>query len=166
MRHVAPTLALAAIALAAACSSPTSSSELSREINALRQATTRYHSFDAAVADGYGTKLTDCMVDSSLGGMGLHYAKSSLIDGTVSVATPQVLLYEPQTDGSVQLVAVEYIIPYTLRPRSATPPVLFGQQFKQNDVFQLWGLHAWVWRANPSGLFADWNPSVNCNAAH
>ena len=65
----------------------------------------------------------------------------------------------------LQLVAVEYIIPYTLRSRSATPPVLFGQQFKQNDAFQLWGLHAWVWRSNPSGLFADWNPSVNCNAA-
>ena len=163
MRH---SLALTVLAVATACSSPTSSSELSREINALRASTTRYQSFDAAVADGYGTKLTDCMVDSSLGGMGVHYAKSTLIDGTVSVTTPQVLLYEPQTDGSVKLVAVEYIIPYTLRSRSATPPVLFGQQFKQNDGFQLWGLHAWVWRNNPSGLFADWNPSVSCNAAH
>jgi len=151
MRH---SLALTVLAVATACSSPTSSSELSREINALRASTTRYQSFDAAVADGYGTKLTDCMVDSSLGGMGVHYAKSTLIDGTVSVTTPQVLLYEP------------HIIPYTLRSRSATPPVLFGQQFKQNDGFQLWGLHAWVWRNNPSGLFADWNPSVSCNAAH
>jgi hypothetical protein len=85
---------------------------------------------------------------------------------SVSVTTPQVLLYEPQSDGSLQLVAVEYIIPYTLRSRSATLPVLFGQPFKQNDAFQLWGLHAWVWRTNSSGLFADWNPSVNCNAAH
>jgi hypothetical protein len=59
---------LTATAVAAACSSPTSSSDLSREINALRTATSRYHSFDAAVADGYGTQLTDCMVDSSLGG--------------------------------------------------------------------------------------------------
>jgi hypothetical protein len=166
MRHTAPTLALTALAVATACSSPTSSSELSREITALRASTSRYQSFDAAVTDGYSTKLTDCMVDSSLGGMGLHYAKSSLIDGSVSVTTPQVLLYEPQSDGSVQLVAVEYIIPYTLRSRGATPPVLFGQQFKQNDTFQLWGLHAWVWRSNPSGLFADWNPSVNCNATH
>ena len=165
MRNAGLIFALTAAALAAACSSPTSSSELSRDITALRTATSRYHSFDAAVADGYGTQLTDCMVDTSLGGMGAHYAKSSLIDGSVSVTTPQVLLYEPQTDGSLQQVAAEYIIPYTLRSRSATPPVLFGQQFKQNDAFQLWGLHAWVWRSNPSGLFADWNPSVNCNAA-
>ncbi|HTA74032.1 MAG TPA: hypothetical protein VK733_07155 [Gemmatimonadaceae bacterium] len=162
MRHDGLIFALTAAAFAAACSSPTSSSELSREINALRASTSRYHSFDAAVADSYATKLTDCMVDTSLGGMGVHYAKSSLIDGSVSVTTPQVLLYEPQTDGSLQLVAVEYIIPYTLRSRSATPPVLFGQQFKQNDAFQLWGLHAWVWRNNPSGLFADWNPTVHC----
>jgi hypothetical protein len=162
MRHDGLIFALTAAAFAAACSSPTSSSELSREINALRTATSRYHSFDAAAADGYSTQLTDCMADPSLGGMGVHYAKSSLIDGSVSVTTPQVLLYEPQTDGSLQLVAVEYIIPYTLRSRSATPPVLFGQQFKQNDAFQLWGLHAWVWRSNRSGLFADWNPTVHC----
>jgi hypothetical protein len=166
MRQAAPFFALTAVAIAAACSSPTSTSELSRELNALRAATSGYQSFDAAVADGYGTKLTDCMVDPTLGGMGVHYAKSSLINGSVSVTAPQVLLYEPQTDGSVQLVAVEYIIPYTLRSRSAKPPVLFGQQFKQNDAFQLWGLHAWVWRSNPSGTFADWNPTVNCNAAH
>lgn len=157
--------AFMALAFATACSSPTSSSELSREINSLKAATNRYHDFNAARADGYGTKLTDCMVDSSLGGMGLHYAKTTLINGSVAVTTPQVLLYEPQTDGSLQLVAVEYIIPYTLHSRDSTPPVLFGQPFKQNDTFQLWGLHAWVWRDNPSGLFADWNPHVNCNAA-
>ena len=149
-----------------ACSSPTSNSELSRDLNTLKAATTRYHDFNAAQADGYTTELTMCMEDSTLGGMGFHQAKASLINGSVAVATPQVLLYEPQADGSVQLVAVEYIIPYTLHSRSATPPVLFGQQFKQNDTFQLWGLHAWVWRVNPSGMFADWNPNVNCHAAH
>jgi hypothetical protein len=59
-------------------------------------------------------------------------------------------------------VAVEYIIPYTFVPRSAEPPVLFGQKFAQVDAFQLWGLHAWVWKENPSGIFASWNPTVTC----
>jgi len=59
-------------------------------------------------------------------------------------------------------VAVEYIIPYTFHSRDAEPPVLFGQKFAQVDAFQLWGLHAWVWKNNPSGIFAPWNPSVNC----
>jgi hypothetical protein len=81
----------------------------------------------------------------------------------VPVDQPELLLYVPQADGSELLVAVEYIIPYTARARSATPPVLFGQRFKQNDTFQLWGLHVWAWKTNPSGLYADWNPQVNCN---
>ena len=23
--------------------------------------------------------------------------------------------------------------------------------------------HAWVWMDNPSGVFADWNPDVDCS---
>jgi hypothetical protein len=23
-------------------------------------------------------------------------------------------------------------------------------------------VHAWIWRHNPSGMFADWNPNVKC----
>jgi hypothetical protein len=26
----------------------------------------------------------------------------------------------------------------------------------------IWYLHVWIWEPNPSGLFADWNPSVTC----
>ena len=25
-----------------------------------------------------------------------------------------------------------------------------------------WALHAWIWKFNPSGTFAMWNPDVNC----
>ena len=95
--------------------------------------------------------------------MGFHYGNVGLIDGSVQVDQPELLLYEPEKNGRLRLVAVEYIIPYTLHSRDAAPPVLFGQEFKQNDTFQLWGLHAWVWKENPSGMFADWNPRVNCS---
>jgi hypothetical protein len=37
-----------------------------------------------------------------------------------------------------------------------------GQQFMQFDTFQVWGLHVWIWKENPSGLFAPWNPRVTC----
>jgi len=30
-------------------------------------------------------------------------------------------------------------------------------------VFGLWGLHAWVWKENPSGMFTAWNLTVNCD---
>jgi hypothetical protein len=134
-----------------------------RDLAALRRVTAPFHNFEKAVAAGWSAQITPCMTDpAGAGGMGFHYGNTALIDGTVRVEEPELLLYEPELNGRLRLVAVEYIIPYTARSRSATPPVLFGQQFKQNDTFQLWGLHVWVWKENPSGLFADWNPRVSC----
>jgi hypothetical protein len=97
--------------------------------------------------------------------MGFHYGNTGLIDGSARVDAPQLLLYEPEQNGRLRLVAVEYIIPYSFHSRDAAAPVLFGQQFQRNDTFQLWGLHAWVWRDNPSGVFANWNPRVGCDNA-
>ncbi len=37
-----------------------------------------------------------------------------------------------------------------------------GQNLKPARSLGLWYLHVWVWQENPSGLFADWNPSVKC----
>jgi hypothetical protein len=132
-----------------------------QDLARLRAATASFHQFDKAADAGWSAKITPCM-SSAAGGMGFHYANPALIDGTARVDQPELLLYEPEKNGELRLVAVEYIIPYTAHARDAAPPVLFGQQFKQNDVFQLWGLHAWVWANNPSGMFADWNPNVTC----
>jgi hypothetical protein len=175
---------LASIALLAACggdpTSATSAAELqssatatgeaslgstvNRELATLRRVTAPFHDSANATAAGWSTKITSCMTDpGGAGGMGFHYGNTNLIDGTASVDKPQLLLYEPEKNGRLRLVAVEYIIPYAFHGREEAPPVLFGQQFKQNDVFQLWGLHAWVWKHNPSGMFADWNPNVNCD---
>jgi hypothetical protein len=140
--------------------------EILKELAALRRATVRFHRFKTATAAGWSTKITDCMTDpAGAGGMGFHYGNTALIDGSVSVTSPELLLYEPEKNGGLRLVAVEYIIPYTAHSRDAAPPVLFGQKFLQNDVFQLWGLHAWVWEHNPSGMFANWNPRVTCKYA-
>lgn len=154
---------LVGFALLAGCSSnPTATAE-SRDLDALRRVTTPFQSFDAAKSAGWSAKITSCMSDAAAGGMGFHYGNTTLIDGTLKVEEPELLLYEPQANGSERLVAVEYIVPYTAHSRSDAPPVLFGQQFKQNDTFQLWGLHVWAWKSNPSGLYADWNPQVNCD---
>jgi hypothetical protein len=143
-----------------------SSASLLRDLATLRRVTAPFHNFNKAVAAGWGTKITDCMADpKGAGGMGFHYGNTALINATVSVDKPELLLYEPEEDGGLRLVAVEYIIPYDFHSRDAEPPVLFGQQFKQNDVFKLWGLHAWVWKENPSGIFASWNPRVSCKDA-
>jgi hypothetical protein len=134
-----------------------------KDLAALRRVTASFHNFDKATAAGWSTQITGCMTDADgAGGMGFHYGNTALIDGSVRVEEPELLLYEPEQNGRLRLVAVEYIIPYTAHSRSAAPPVLFGQQFKQNDTFELWGLHAWVWKENPSGMFASWNPRVTC----
>jgi hypothetical protein len=135
---------------------------VNRDLAALRAATAQFHDFDKAAAAGWSAKITGCMELAGAGGMGFHYGNVGLIDGSVQVDRPELLLYEPEKNGRLRLVAVEYIIPYTFHSRDAEPPVLFGQQFQQNDTFQLWGLHAWVWEDNPSGMFANWNPRVGC----
>ena len=155
---------LGGILLLAACnSSPTATSE-DRDLATLRQVTTPFKNFQTASTAGWSAKITSCMIDTTggTGGMGYHYGNTAFIDDTLRVDEPELLLYEPDQNSTLQLVAVEYIVPYTSHSRSDTPPVLFGRQFKQNDIFQLWGLHVWVWKNNPSGLYADWNPQVSC----
>ncbi|HVS61792.1 MAG TPA: hypothetical protein VHE82_13970 [Gemmatimonadaceae bacterium] len=134
-----------------------------KDLATLRRVTAPFQQFDKATAAGWSAQITQCMTDpNGAGGMGFHYGNTTLIDGSVRVNEPELLLYEPEKNGRLRLVAVEYIIPYTYHSRDAAPPVLFGQEFKQNDTFQLWGLHAWVWKENPSGMFASWNPKVTC----
>ena len=137
--------------------------DVNKDLASLRQATAPFHQFATATAAGWSAQITGCMTDANgAGGMGFHYGNVGLIDASVQVDKPELLLYEPEKNGQLRLVAVEYIIPYTFHARGAAPPVLFGQQFAQVDAFQLWGLHAWVWKDNPSGIFAPWNPQVNC----
>ena len=177
MRHTM--LMLAGMALLAGCGEPITTettdfqprvaanqglgAEVNQQLAALRRATASFHNFDVASHAGWGTPITPCMTDpGGAGGMGFHYGNTELINGTATVENPQLLLYEPEKNDRLRLVAVEYIIPYSFHSRDAEPPVLFGQKFAQVDAFQLWGLHAWVWKDNPSGIFAAWNPQVNC----
>jgi hypothetical protein len=157
--------ALLATLVLSACGSDLTGPErqLEEDLNRVRQATEAFQNFDAAQAAGYTARLTGCMSDAQ-GGMGFHYGSPAAIDGAVSLTVPEVLLYEPQADGSLRLVGVEYIVPFPSWS-GAQPPTLMGQAFHRNETFGLWALHAWIWRDNPNGVFADWNPRVSCAAA-
>ena len=122
-------------------------------------ATARYRDVNRAVADGYVPNET-CSALPGVGGMGYHYVNTTLLDDKVDVAHPEALLYEPGSNGQLNLVAVEYVIPKAAWT-SDKAPTLFGKDFKLN-AFDLWALHVWVWENNPSGLYADWNPRVSC----
>jgi hypothetical protein len=140
------------------------SSDVMRDVARLRAFTARFHRFDVATAAGWGAQITECFENADLGGMGFHYGNPAIIDGAVDVLEPELLLYEPQKNGNMRLVAVEYIVPFTAWTASE-PPRLFGQSFHRNEAFGIWALHVWHERHNPRGLFADWNPNVTCDDA-
>ena len=52
---------------------------------------------------------------------------------------------------------------YKFWPRDTVPPVIFGKNMKQEDNFKYWYLHLWAFTNNPYGLFADFNPNVQCS---
>jgi hypothetical protein len=161
-------LAVVALASGLVCSGPVEAnpSQVQRDLATLRNATAAFHDIDNAIAAGWTTDITGCM-EGPDGGMGHHYANfDALFDGgQLEVARPEALLYEPQANGQLRLVAVEYVILESDLARTEPAPVLLGQPFSFNPHAEVWALHVWIWLNNPSGMFADWNPRVSCEFA-
>lgn len=135
-----------------------------KDLATLHAATARFHRYEVAKDAQYTFLFMNmCMEDPNLGGMGYHYVNTGLLDDKLDVATPEALLYEPEANGRLRLVAVEYVIPKSAWT-SDQPPELFGRKLQLNS-FDLWALHVWAWENNPSGLYANWNPRVNCDNA-
>jgi hypothetical protein len=119
---------------------------------------------DVATAEkaGYASSLQTlgCFQNPGRGGMGVHYIKGDLMDGTVDITKPEALVYELDAAGHITgLVAHEYIVPVD-KWTSKKAPRLFGVDFHRHPTLPLWVLHAWLWKDNPSGIFEDWNPAV------
>lgn len=128
----------------------------------VRNATAAFHDISAAEAAGYVNSGLPCFDDPQLGGMGLHWLLPSALASAPDITTPAALVYEPR-DGKNQLVAVEWVFPGS---PNDTPPQLLGQNFTYLPLLQVWKLHAWIWRPNPSGMFQDYNPnSAMCPTA-
>lgn len=127
---------------------------------AARHSTAKYHKVTKAEAAGYVSTLDllGCFENPGVGGMGLHYLKPALLDGSVDERTPEALVYE-MTDNGLKLAGVEYIVPLDAWGEE-DPPELYGRPFHVNTALSLWVLHAWIWTPNPEGIFEDWNPSV------
>lgn len=134
-------------------------------------ATEAFSDVETARAAGYEvlaahpTSGARCLDDPQLGGMGFHYLNPALADDAVSVTAPEVVIYEPNANGGLELVALEYVVPFAIVAEDQTPPVLFGRDFEPNHTFGVWALHAWAWKENPSGDFANYNPTVSCQYA-
>lgn len=81
-----------------------------------------------------------------------------------------MLLYAPKKNGEHALVGAEYLV-FDADQDLATDGdrlSLFGEPFNEPMLGHESGmpihydLHAWIFRGNPAGVFADFNPKVHC----
>ena len=130
----------------------------------LQRVTARYHRLSVATDDGF-VLLHPCESRGDEGPVGTVYVNiARLMDGKVDPNSPDALIYEPTSKGGLHLVGVEFAIPRPLWTGNEAPKFL-GATFQEEDEFGVYALHAWVWRTNPNGLFAETNPRVTCGGA-
>ena len=136
------------------------------DLAAVRAATAAFHDPEVAQAAGWDLVpgLDYCFENPGVGGMGYHYINTALLDTQLDPEHPEAMVYAPGPAGRLKLGAVEYIVPVAAwsAAGNAEPPMLFGQHFHLNQTLGVYALHAWIWRRNPAGVFADWNPKVSC----
>lgn len=162
----------------------------------VRTLTARFQDVNVALAEGY---IRDPMnmcdtatmmgAPASLGAMGIHYFRPDMLGVTAppnprvtgtgthtDFRNPAILIYEPQQDGSVKLVAVENLVfQKSWAASGATKPPSFhgvvwdtmqdnpATAIDEAHMFEPhYDRHVWVWRDNPNGMFAQYNPAVSC----
>lgn len=166
----------------------------------LRSATERFRDVNVALAEGYVRDPFN-MCDTAemmgrpaaLGAMGIHYFRPDLLGITAPPSprvsgsgthtdfrTPAILIYEPQRDGSLELVAIENLVfADAWRASGHTQrPTFYGVPFDsmkddpatpedEAHMFEPhFDRHVWLYRDNPNGMFAPYNPAVSCANHH
>lgn len=157
---------------------PAQQATLAQQLDAVRAATKKYRDIETAREAGYSA------ISPYVPGMGFHFAKGGPPFGT-DRTDPPVLVYftngsyhpapgdmhDPGHDDDLVLGAVEYIVP---GDQTASPPNIFddeaspralkvteaaGWHFEEAEGFT--GLHAWIHRGNPDGVFHHTNPTID-----
>jgi hypothetical protein len=165
----------------------------------VRTLTAKYQDVSVALAEGY-VRDPGNMCDTAdmmgrpakLGAMGIHFFRPDLlgisgppnprVDGNgthTDFRKPSILIYEPQADGSLKLVAVENLVFAKSWHASGNVgrPSFHGVEYDsmkddpataidEAHMFEPhYDRHVWLYRENPNGMFAQFNPKVSC-AAH
>ena len=186
-----------ALALALAFAQPAASQGGEPDLAAVRAATARFQDVKVALAEGYMRDPGNMCITSSdmgsksSGAMGIHFFRPDLLGITVppnprvngngthtDFTKPAILIYEPQADGSLQLVAVENLVFRWAWAEAGhkEPPSFHGVKYElmaddprtkvdEAHMFEPhYDLHVWLFRDNPNGEFAPFNPNVSCAA--
>lgn len=187
---------LIASALGACTSSDAAEPGDEPTLAAVRAATERFRDVEVALAEGYVRDPFDLCDTAEMMGqpaeygvMGIHYARADLlgiggppnprVSGTgthTDFLQPAILIYEPQADGSLELVAVENLVfieaweaaghrerptflgrPFDLMADDPATEVDEAHMFEPH-----YDLHVWLYRENPRGIFAQFNPNATC----
>lgn len=138
----------------------------------LRELTERYRDIKNALKDGYKLgvrgQAEGCVAHPTDGAMGYHYFREDRFDDVrIKELKPEALVYHTGPDGKLVLGAVEWVVPKAAWEAehgvNADPPKVYGHELHViNPVLNWYLAHAWIWKKNPSGTFADWNPNVTC----
>jgi hypothetical protein len=150
----------------------------SSEVARIRAATARFHNIADAEDAGYvlfhDVNGITCIDEPGMGGMGVHYVNPTLIaDPSIDPTAPEALVYAPSRNGTLKLAAMEYLVVQSAwdSTHKHGPELFRGHPFDQTAAPNRYGLpafysqHVWVWKHNPAGLLAMWNPRVHCPAA-
>lgn len=161
----------------------------------VKAATERFRDVRTALAEGYirdpanGCDTADMMgKPAALGAMGVHYYRPDLlgvtappnprVDGTgtyTDFRKPAILIYEPQADGSMALVAVENLVfQKAWHAKHKDKPKFHGLAYdtmqddpataidEAHNFAPHYDRHVWIYRDNPNGVFTPFNPKVTC----
>jgi hypothetical protein len=158
-------------------------------VDDIRAATSKYRSVEAALADGYVRDPFDTCetpyhlgIFENVGAMGVHFWRPDLLgvgeDGTrldargthTDFLRPAILVYEPQPDSVLELVAVANVVSarawhaagHEEPPSLADVPFSYRPDDPGTGYAAHYDLHVWAFRDNPNGMFAPYNPAVTC----
>ena len=146
------------------------SAAVKRQLKVVKRATTKYRDVRLAVRDGY-VPTDECYGVPGRGVMGFHYANPALILNTVDNIRRPDILDLPAEQGRAPPARGGRVVPPRRRPGPDRPdpdrPRLFDRPFDGPMIHEPgtpvhFDLHAWLFKHNPKGVFAPFNPAAHC----
>ena len=127
------------------------------EIEQVKAATANYIDINVATNEGR------IDVSGYVPNMGHHYLKPPLADGNFELLQPEFILYAPDENNNMQMVAIEYgIVPDDPHNPGNPPEGFTGSEdvWHYNEEISMWTLHVWTILEHPHGIFASHNPAM------
>ena len=180
-------LAFSSALIAATASADVPRTQPDQSLQQLARELEPYKSVAYARSHGY-VQGSGCEAHPTLGTMGHHYVNPRLlgltapvngrVNGTgtyTGVEPPAVLLYLPDGQGGLKLVGIELLVfAQAWDASNKRPPSYRGREYnymadnpatpqdEAHGFMPHYDLHIWLFQHNPSGLYAQWNPSISC----